>query len=49
MARKPSKTFTDKEVEIMRIVWDLGKAPGLSTYFYVDGKKFSATGNTRLL
>jgi BlaI family transcriptional regulator, penicillinase repressor len=26
MARKPSKTFTDKEVEIMRIIWDLGEA-----------------------
>lgn len=26
MARQPSKTFTDKEVEIMRIIWDLGEA-----------------------
>ena len=26
MARKPSKTFTDKEVEIMRIIWELGEA-----------------------
>ena len=26
MARKPSKTFTEKEVEIMRIIWDLGEA-----------------------
>lgn len=26
MARKPSKTFTDKEVEIMQIVWDLSQA-----------------------
>lgn len=26
MPRKPSKTFTDKEMEIMRVVWDLGEA-----------------------
>ena len=26
MARKPSRTFTDKEVEIMRVIWDLGEA-----------------------
>ncbi len=26
MASKPSKTFTDKEVEIMRVVWELGEA-----------------------
>lgn len=26
MPRKPSKTFTDKEVEIMRIIWDLSEA-----------------------
>ncbi|MGZ8842833.1 MAG: BlaI/MecI/CopY family transcriptional regulator [Pyrinomonadaceae bacterium] len=26
MARKPSKSFTDKEIEIMRVVWDLGEA-----------------------
>lgn len=26
MARGPSKNFTDKEVEIMKIVWDLGEA-----------------------
>jgi predicted transcriptional regulator len=26
MPRKPSTTFTDKELEIMRIVWKLGEA-----------------------
>jgi len=26
MPRQPSKTFTDKELEIMRIVWKLGEA-----------------------
>jgi len=26
MPRKPSAGFTDKELEIMRIVWDLGEA-----------------------
>lgn len=26
MPRKPSKTFTDKEVEIMNVVWNLGEA-----------------------
>lgn len=26
MPRKPSKTFTDKELEIMRVVWELGEA-----------------------
>jgi BlaI family transcriptional regulator, penicillinase repressor len=26
MPRKPSKTFTDKELEIMRVIWGLGEA-----------------------
>jgi len=26
MARKPSKTFNDRELEIMKIVWQLGEA-----------------------
>jgi len=26
MPRKPSKTFTDKELEIMRVVWEVGEA-----------------------
>lgn len=26
MPRKPSKTFTDRELEIMRVVWGLGEA-----------------------
>lgn len=26
MARKPSETFTDKELEIMQIVWESGEA-----------------------
>ena len=26
MPRKPSKIFTDREMEIMRIVWELGEA-----------------------
>lgn len=26
MARKPSKQFTDKELEIMKIIWQMGEA-----------------------
>ena len=26
MPRQPSKTFTDRELEIMRVVWELGEA-----------------------
>jgi BlaI family transcriptional regulator, penicillinase repressor len=26
MPRTPSKTFTDKELEIMQVIWDLGEA-----------------------
>ena len=26
MPRKPSKTFTDREMEIMRVIWRLGEA-----------------------
>jgi BlaI family penicillinase repressor len=26
MTRKPSEVFTDKEIEIMRVVWQLGEA-----------------------
>jgi BlaI family transcriptional regulator, penicillinase repressor len=26
MPRQPSKTFTDKELEIMRVIWDRGEA-----------------------
>jgi predicted transcriptional regulator len=26
MPRGPSKTFTDKELEIMRVIWELGEA-----------------------
>ena len=26
MPRKPSAMFTDKELEIMRVIWDLGEA-----------------------
>jgi predicted transcriptional regulator len=26
MPRKPSKTFTDKELEIMQIIWEMGEA-----------------------
>jgi BlaI family transcriptional regulator, penicillinase repressor len=26
MARKPSKVFTDKELEIMKVVWQMGEA-----------------------
>src|SRR5215510_2780245 len=26
MARKPSKLFTDKELEIMKIIWQMGEA-----------------------
>jgi len=26
MPRKPSKTYTDRELEIMRVIWELGEA-----------------------
>lgn len=26
MPRRPSKTYTDKELEIMRVIWELGEA-----------------------
>lgn len=26
MPRKPAKTFTDKELEIMRVIWEIGEA-----------------------
>jgi len=26
MPRRPTKTFTDKELEIMRVIWELGEA-----------------------
>ena len=26
MPRKPSKTFTDKELEIMQVIWEMGEA-----------------------
>jgi BlaI family penicillinase repressor len=39
MARKPSKTFTDKEVEIMRIVWELGEATAREIQARLPGER----------
>lgn len=39
MARKPSKTFTDKEVEIMRIVWDLGEVTAREIQARLPGER----------
>ena|SRR5262245_49960334 len=39
MARKPSQTFTDKEVEIMRVVWDLGEATAREIQARLPGER----------
>ena len=39
MARKPSKTFTEKEIEIMRIIWDLGEATAREIQTRLPGKR----------
>jgi BlaI family penicillinase repressor len=39
MARKPSKTFTDKEVEIMQVIWDLGEATARDIQARLPGTK----------
>jgi BlaI family transcriptional regulator, penicillinase repressor len=39
MARAPSKTFTDKELEIMRVVWDLGEASAREIQAKLPGER----------
>lgn len=38
MPREASKTFTDKEMEIMRVVWDLGEATARQIQGAVPGE-----------
>lgn len=38
MSRTASKTFTDKEMEIMRVVWDLGEATARQIQEAVPGE-----------
>ena len=38
MPREASKTFTDKEMEIMRVVWDLGEATARQIQEAVPGQ-----------
>ena len=39
MPRKPSKTFTDKELEIMRVVWELGEASARDIQARLPGER----------
>jgi len=39
MPRKPSKTFTDKELEIMRVVWELGEASARNIQAQLPGER----------
>ncbi|HKE60370.1 MAG TPA: BlaI/MecI/CopY family transcriptional regulator [Pyrinomonadaceae bacterium] len=39
MPRKPSKTFTDKELEIMRVVWELGEASAREIQAKLPGER----------
>jgi predicted transcriptional regulator len=39
MPRKPSKTFTDKELEIMRVVWELGEASARDIQAQLPGER----------
>jgi len=39
MPRQPSKTFTDKELEIMRVVWKLGEASARQTQESLSGDR----------
>jgi predicted transcriptional regulator len=39
MPRKPSKTFTDKELEIMRVVWELGNASARDIQAQLPGER----------
>jgi predicted transcriptional regulator len=39
MPRKPSKTFTDKELEIMQAIWELGEATVKDIQEYLPGNQ----------
>ncbi|MEW6737696.1 MAG: BlaI/MecI/CopY family transcriptional regulator [Acidobacteriota bacterium] len=39
MPRKPSKTFTDKELEIMNVIWKLGEATARQIQEMLPGKQ----------
>jgi BlaI family penicillinase repressor len=39
MPRKPSKTFTDKELEIMRVLWERGEATAREIQESLPGRK----------
>ena len=39
MPRQPSKTFTDKELEIMRVVWQLGEASARQIQSALSGER----------
>jgi predicted transcriptional regulator len=38
MPRKPSKSFTDKELEIMRVIWKMGEASARQIQEQLPGK-----------
>ncbi|MCI0388985.1 MAG: BlaI/MecI/CopY family transcriptional regulator, partial [Acidobacteria bacterium] len=39
MPRTPSKTFTDKELEIMRAIWELGEATARQIQEQLPGER----------
>jgi predicted transcriptional regulator len=39
MARKPSKTYTDRELEIMQAIWELGEATVKDIQAYLPGRQ----------
>ncbi len=39
MAREPSKTYTDREIEIMKIVWDMGEATAREIQTQLSGER----------
>src|SRR5215831_13204202 len=39
MPRQPSKSFTDKELEIMRVVWRLGEASARQIQTHLSGDR----------
>ena len=39
MARKPSKSFTDKELEIMRVIWKMGEASARQIQEQLSGEQ----------
>lgn len=39
MPRQPSKTFTDKELEIMQVVWQLGEASARQIQSALSGER----------